>query len=496
MDDSSRERFARRAELVSALTLGFALGAIVLAGGSLVLFDTVGLRTATTGLVATALVALAAGMWAGAPPDDADELPLRERWMGAALAAGGAGAFATYMEINDAFARATVGRMSGLLFLIAIPLYLLAMVVPVLLAWARGREEDDDGSRTAVGRLTLGILGGMALGILASGLLLLPQAGAGPLLLGMSALLLVPLLLREPEDDDAVEQVVFETETPFHELRVTEVVYPAERQPERRLYLNGEEESGELVRSGAPTLAYVAAAEGWITQGAPRGGSYLFLGGGAYTLPRRVAERDPRSRVTVVELDPEVTSVAYHFFGLRPEHRVRSVHGDARAFLDRSGGQPTYDRIYIDVYGGQESLPYPLVTREAFAAALGLLNAGGIAAINVIGVTHGPEARRLWSVVRTFVDVFPSVALYTHLGPDYPERQNLLLAGSADAVPALGTRAGLFEPWPSESWPDLSDALVYRDLFPDDGEGGAYEKPPRSQEQFREPRGERSARRL
>ena len=40
-----------------------------------------------------------------------------------------------------------------------------------------------------------------------------------------------------------------------------------------------------------------------------------------------VAEGDPSARITVVELDPEVTRVAYRFFGLRPEHGIATVHG-------------------------------------------------------------------------------------------------------------------------------------------------------------------------
>ena len=35
------------------------------------------------------------------------------------------------------------------------------------------------------------------------------------------------------------------------------------------------------------------------------------------------------------ELDPEVTRIAQHYFGLRREHRITTVHGDARAFASR-----------------------------------------------------------------------------------------------------------------------------------------------------------------
>jgi spermidine synthase len=277
-------------------------------------------------------------------------------------------------------------------------------------------------------------------------------------------LLVLPLLFPEPMRPAPAERLLHEVETPFGILRVTEVVYAGERQPERRLYLNDEQESGELVRSGAPTLAYIAAAEGWLARDAPAGGAYLFLGGGAYTLPRRIAERDPRARVTVVELDPEVTRLAYRFFGVRRSHGIASVHGDARAYLER-GPDAAADRVYLDVYGGDEALPYALVTREALELARRRLRPGGALGINLIGVTTGAESLRMWSVVRTLREVFPAVALYTHLGPEYPERQNVLAVAALDDAHPFPPRAGTFDRWAEEAWPRVDAAAVYRDLY-------------------------------
>jgi hypothetical protein len=468
MGDSSPERTVRRSVVLDAASVGVALGVISLGGGSLVLIDSSGLLLASAGLTATLVVALLVGLWVSAPAVELEDPPVRERWLAAALALAAAGAYASFLEISDSLTAGAGGRVGALLLLITIPAYTLGMALPVLLAWAEHREEVVSGgpaAGSALGWLTGGLLGGVAVGVLACGLFLTQGVGPGPVLLGASVLLLAPMLLHASAARETREEILFETDTPFNTLRITEVVYPGDRQPERRLYLNGEEESGELVRSGAPTLAYIAAAEAWLAEGSPRGATYLFLGGGAYTLPRRVAERDARAAVTVVELDPEVTRAAYRFFGLRPEHGVRTVHGDARAFLARPDGEVEFDRIYVDVYGGQESLPYALVTREALELVKGRLRAGGIASLNVIGTTHGPESMRFWSLVRTFAAAFDSVALYTHLGADYPERQNLLLAGSADGSFSFGERAGFFTAWPRAEWPSVPGAVVYRDLF-------------------------------
>ena len=102
----------------------------------------------------------------------------------------------------------------------------------------------------------------------------------------------------------------------------------------------------------------------------------------------------------------------------------------------------------------------------------------GIASLNVIGTAHGSESTQFWSIVRTFTAVFPSVALYVHLGRDYPDRQNFLLAGSPQAQPSFPVRAGLFDLWPAEEWPAAAGALVYRDLQWSRGGGGEEDASP------------------
>lgn len=453
--------------LLRAILVGAALGVIGVAAASLLLGGGPALLTEGIGLAATAIVALAAGMWVSAPAAESEELPMRERWASAGLATAGAGVFATAWRMYSLLPDGMLGRTLGLIFVVAVPVYSIGLSLPTLLATAE-RWEDASGEGQpgwgVLGVVVIGVLGGALAGISVSGLVLIPFLTAGPVLLATSVLLLSPLVIAEPDEPEAQEILLREETTPFSRLRVTEIDHPGERQPERRLYLNGEEESAELVRSGAPALAYIAAAETWLTSSTPAGSAFLFLGGGAYTLPRRMAERDPKARITVIELDPEVTRIAQQYFGLRREHRITTVHGDARAFVVREEAAPRYDRIYVDVYAGSEALPYALVTREAFQALARHLKPGGVVAMNVIGVVNGAESVRLWSVVRTMQSVFPAIALYSHLGRDYPERQNLLLAGSLDPDHRFPTRAGLFEGWPRQEWPSEQGTVVYRDL--------------------------------
>lgn len=465
---SDRNRF--RGLLVRSLLLGAVLGVALFAAGSLILYEARGALSAAGGLVSTFAISLAAGMWAGAPAAHDADGPPAARWLGAGLALAFAGVVGTLWQVQQGEQYGTLARAVALLFLVGVPVYAVGFLLPALVAWesraATDEDEDgeDDASLTlfAAGVAAAGALAGLGAGAALAGLVLLPTVNPGPLMLAFAAALTAPLVFGRRTAPGTAERLVHEAETPYGTLRVAEIAFPGGRQPELRLYQDDEIESGELTRSGAPTFAYIAAAERWLAEATPPGRDFLFLGGGAYTLPRRVAERDPTARITVVELDPEVTRAAYRFFGLRREHGVASLHGDARRVAEALPAG-SFDRIFVDVYDGTEHTPHHLVTLESLATLRGLLRPGGRLLMNVIGVAAGEGHVRLWSTVRTAAEAFPEVRLYCHLGPDYPERQNFLLAAAAEAGEALPGRAGHFEPWPRERWPVPDAAVVLHD---------------------------------
>jgi spermidine synthase len=84
--------------------------------------------------------------------------------------------------------------------------------------------------------------------------------------------------------------------------------------------------------------------------------------------------------VDAVEIDPEVIDVASRYFNFSHD-RLHIV--DGRRFL-REAGEP-YDLVLIDAYGSS-SIPFHLVTVEAFRDVRAALEPGGIVAINVISV--------------------------------------------------------------------------------------------------------------
>lgn len=460
--------------LARAALAGLALGVVAFAAASLILYEAQGVLPAAGGVVATFAAALAAGLWAGSPDARPDQAPTW-RWVGAGVAVALAGIFGTLWAYFQLERFGGMARALALLFLVGIPVYAIGFLLPALAAWAArfhaSRDGADDDGEPAAGlsrgaeETVMAVLVGAAIGAALSGLFLLPAVSPGPLMLAVGAMLTFPLFSPRETATRAEggERLLHQEETAYGTLRVTQIIHPGgRRQPELRLYVDDEIESGELERSGAPTFAYVAAAERWLREVTPDGASYLFMGGGAYTLPRRVAEDDPGARITVIELDPAVTRMAYRFFGVRQEHGIVSMHGDARAVASTLP-RGAWDRVVVDVYGGGEQVPHHLVTTEAMALVRALLRPDGIALLNVIGVARGEGECRFWSVVRTAAASFAAVRLYVHVGRDFPDRQNFLLAASLDPAYAFPARAGLFDTWPAEEWPAVPCAALLRD---------------------------------
>lgn len=459
--------------LARAALAGLALGVVAFAAASLILYEAQGVLPAAGGVVATFAAALAAGLWAGSPDARPDQAPTW-RWVGAGVAVALAGIFGTLWAYFQLERFGGMARALALLFLVGIPVYAIGFLLPALAAWAArfhashdGADDDEPSAALSRGaeETVMAVLTGAAIGAAVSGLFLLPAVSPGPLMLAVGAMLTFPLFFPRETTARAEggERLLHQEETAYGTLRVTQIVHPGgRRQPELRLYVDEEIESGELERSGAPTFAYVAAAERWLRDVTPDGASYLFMGGGAYTLPRRVAEDDPGARITVVELDPAVTRMAYRFFGVRQEHGIVSMHGDARAVASTLP-RGAWDRVVVDVYGGGEQVPHHLVTMEAMALVRSLLKPDGIALLNVIGVARGEGECRFWSVVRTAAVSFPAVRLYVHVGRDFPDRQNFLLAASLDPAYAFPARAGLFDTWPAQEWPAVPCAALLRD---------------------------------
>jgi spermidine synthase len=189
---------------------------------------------------------------------------------------------------------------------------------------------------------------------------------------------------------------------------------------------------------------------------------YIGLGGGS--APKRTWRDFPAARLQVVELDPEVVDVAYKYFAVPRDPRLRIEVEDGRRFLVANDGR--WDAIVVDAFYS-DSIPFHLATREFLELARSRLAPGGTVTTNIIGAVRGPDSRLFRSMLRTYRAVFPSVAIHPVVSrgeSDTSGIRNLILVAGDGAVPS---KEFLQERWAdlrrqSPGAPDLTAAIRNR----------------------------------
>jgi spermidine synthase len=170
----------------------------------------------------------------------------------------------------------------------------------------------------------------------------------------------------------------------------------------------------------------------------------LFVGLGGGSSPKRLWRDFRDLRLQGVELDPVVRDVAYRYFELPRDPRLRVAIDDGRRYLARH--EQRWDAILIDAFFA-DAIPFHLFTAEFLELARSRLNPGGVILTNTIGAIAGEQSRLFRSVYRTYRSVFPTVLVHpTILGESDDETAvlNLILVASEQAAP---TKAFLSERW-------------------------------------------------
>ena len=236
---------------------------------------------------------------------------------------------------------------------------------------------------------------------------------------------------------------IYETETPYSHLDVIDYGTI------RSLFLDGVEHSA--MNEDDP-LALVIDYTDFFHVGSlvnPNIQNVLFVGGGGFSGPKNFLLVYPEIKVDVVEIDPEVIKVAYEYFGLTDNPRLRIFNEDARSFLTSTSD--SYDLIILDAYAPSH-IPYHLITDEFFQVLHSKLNPDGIVISNIIGSLHGDHSELFRSIYKTMGESFPSqyvfltedgesnvqnivlVAIKTDVGLD---RESLLQAAIQNSISYL-----------------------------------------------------------
>ena len=427
---------------LAALSLGYALGGAWADRG------------ATPGRLATVL--LAAGLWVFAIPLLRDPLLAAGEGLGlraAVLVTSTAlffpplallGMVSPYAIRLSARVLEEVGRTAGYLYALST----VASVVAALLTgfWLI--------PHVGVLRLTLGI--GFVLcaaaWLAAFGSRRRAVAVAGLAVLAIAATWAMRAGARVPAATTEGETVLLRTQSPYAEICVLE------RDELTYFLIDGGVHSVVDTESGSPRHPYVIVTKlGMDLFEEP--GTMLLVGLGGGSAAREFTWGG--WEVEAVEIDSVVTRVAAEHFGFRPIHATVH-HGDGRRFLRET--ERSYDLILLDAFGSS-SIPFHLVTDEAFALVKSRLRNDGLLLMNVeaIGWRHPLVVSLGSTLARHFEEV---MALPIAEPPD--RLGNVILAAadrpleSPDAV--LGSPADFVDdPW--QHWEALVRAHAWDNRF-------------------------------
>jgi spermidine synthase len=138
----------------------------------------------------------------------------------------------------------------------------------------------------------------------------------------------------------------------------------------------------------------------------------LHLGGGGYSFSRYMAILHPSSVNEVIEIDPEVTRVAYSQLGLPADIKIKTYNQDARLFLIERNKGEKYNIVAGDVFNDL-STPFHLTSLEFDRLVKANLADDGIYMVNIIDDFQ--KGRYMPSFIYTLQQAFQHVTLLSPL---------------------------------------------------------------------------------
>jgi len=210
------------------------------------------------------------------------------------------------------------------------------------------------------------------------------------------------LLILSPIAQAETEKVLYERDSLYHHIRVSEI------EGYRYLSFNRTRGSQSVVnihdifelKFPYTRASFVIPA---FLDRKPERILYIGLGGGS--IPRVMGKYYPEAQIDIVEIDKEVIRVAKEFFFFEPTPMMNIIEMDGRRFLRSSSDH--YDIIFLDAYDDL-SIPFHLTTREFLEIVKEKLTPDGLVASNI----WGPRNDKFYlSEAKTYQQVFPNLYL-------------------------------------------------------------------------------------
>ncbi|HXD54425.1 MAG TPA: fused MFS/spermidine synthase [Solirubrobacteraceae bacterium] len=317
----------------------------------------------------------------------------------------------------------------GITFAALVPVAaVLSAVTPTV---ARLQLHDLKASGTIVGRLSGWATAGALVGTFITGFVLVPLFPVGSTVLGIgiglvvlgaalgsqvqrvrlrmlagSALATVLLALLT-----AVQHHPCATETEYH---CVQVVADSAHAGSRILVLdrgyNSDVDTRDPSYLGFNYEKWISGAIDGLSSRAPL--DAVFVGGGAFTLPRWLEATRPGSRSNVLEVDGQLVTFDRQRLGLRTSADLRASVGDARLTI-QSEPSHSADVVVGDAFSAR-TVPWQLMTSEWLQEVRRVLKPGGIYALNMIDF---PPLRLLRAEAATLLREFSNLRLITFAEP-------------------------------------------------------------------------------
>ncbi len=145
----------------------------------------------------------------------------------------------------------------------------------------------------------------------------------------------------------------------------------------------------------------------------------------------------------MVEIDPELATIARDYFGYRGSDRITEYFDDARRFVNQATSQ--YDVILVDAYG-DGTIPFALTTLEYGQQIERLLADDGIVIANVIGGLLGGACQKVTEAVDAAYRAYLPNGYYTTERGEQEPRTNIITVYGRHKIDLPGLTAMPFAP--------------------------------------------------
>jgi spermidine synthase len=228
-----------------------------------------------------------------------------------------------------------------------------------------------------------------------------------------------------PEQSVYGSTLVHEVDSQYGHITLLTDQHLESGRPVLRMKINNESSSAMFL-DGTDLVYDYTTFYRLIHHFAPNTNRALMIGGAAYSYPKDFLLSFDSATLDVVEIDPVVTQLAYDYFHLPHDPRLRIIHTDGRIFLNTA--TTTYDVIFNDAYASLYSIPHHLTTKEAVEHMYRLLSDNGVVFSNIISPIEGDGGAFLRAAYATYASVFPHVMIFpVRTTEDGLRKQNIML---------------------------------------------------------------------